>query len=306
MKDERRGELRVFVTVGLATIVALALLVGVPLWNVNRLNTWTGGATGIEVWGPLLAILISVTSMSVSGIFVFMSFRIDRGVRREARETATDMVNKTVGDVFRGAGTQITKYIEKAKGQVDQRLDEAAGAMEEVRGTVDTMQKKVATHKREVDTSFAHAQDDINKLFEDTVRSVNASFEGVRELTRMLQWEMFIPRLTAEPEHRQVALTWITYVEPPDGLSWEYRTWTPEGVFGDWMPIRPDVLDQPPAALEEPEIKGREWKYVAEHLADNQVYVFVVRAKTPWAGEVSSNEVSVKTPPPPLSNGGAA
>ena len=48
----------------------------------------------MNVWGPMIAVLVGLTMMTVSGIFIFMTFRIDRGTKLEAREEAQKTAKK--------------------------------------------------------------------------------------------------------------------------------------------------------------------------------------------------------------------
>ena len=362
--DERRRELQLYLAVALAGAVAIGLLVGVPLWSFARLSEWTRGTGGIDVWGPMIAILVSVTSMSVSGIFVFMSFRIDRGVKREARETTMLVVDETVRDIFEGAGVHITKNIDSVKTDVNdtlksakRKVDDIDATVGRVKTTVGAMETKVdelgsdiAASRATIEEQLDSAQERIDKLFVDAIGTVSESFEGVRKLGEKLRWELFVPRLRAEPRSQEVTLRWTTYVLPPDGLTWEYRMWEPNGEYGKWKPATPHVRtegdentqhenasepqddsgDPPETDREKPDADEegpgtdrvpqgadeadrdeeqeeqdavREWTCDIPGLIEDRIYGFVVRAKTPWGGEVSSNEVSAKTLSP-SSDGG--
>ena len=66
------------------------LMVGMPLLLAGYLGKVTGDADGLHVWGPMIATLLGLTTMTVAGIFLFMTFRIDRGVKLKATEVARD------------------------------------------------------------------------------------------------------------------------------------------------------------------------------------------------------------------------
>ena len=57
------------------------LMVGLPVLSASYLGKVSGDAGGVHVWAPMIATLLGLTTMTVAGIFLFMTFRIDRGVR---------------------------------------------------------------------------------------------------------------------------------------------------------------------------------------------------------------------------------
>ena len=77
-------------------LLLAAFMIGLPVWSIQRY----GATTEIDLWGPVLATLLGLTTMTVSGIFMFMTFRIDRGTKLKAEWTAKEIAEKTVREVI--------------------------------------------------------------------------------------------------------------------------------------------------------------------------------------------------------------
>ena len=134
----------------LLVLLLAAFMIGLPVWSVQRY----GATTGIDLWGPVVAMLLGLTTMTISGIFVFMTFRIDRGTKLRAEWTAKEIAKKTVEEV-----------VQKVMGQ---RIAEAQGA---IKNEFDTAKRKVV----EIDDDLARAKSDIDGHFQgaaDTMRTI--------------------------------------------------------------------------------------------------------------------------------------
>ena len=123
------------------------LMIGMPLLVAGYLGKVTGDAGGLAVWGPMIATLLGLTTMTVAGIFLFMTFRIDRGVRLRttvvaediAEEVAKETAVKRVDDFLAGKDiqTKLDKLLESATaaaGEFQSSLDSKAAEAESVLG----------------------------------------------------------------------------------------------------------------------------------------------------------------------------
>jgi len=90
-KDEEKWPFWAQFTLALvALLFGLLLTVVLPLFGAIYVGRIGGDAVGPGIWAPLIATLLGLTTLTVSGIFVFMTFRIDRGTRLRATTVAED------------------------------------------------------------------------------------------------------------------------------------------------------------------------------------------------------------------------
>lgn len=83
----------------------VVLWVGLPIatvqWPADS-SAQSGGAVDYE---PLMAVLIALTTTTIAAIFLFMTFRIDRGTRftaeRHAKEAAEEFLRQKTDDLMR-------------------------------------------------------------------------------------------------------------------------------------------------------------------------------------------------------------
>lgn len=66
-------------------VLAIAtFLIVLPVLAVRVLDTEYAFSSETDLWSTMIGILLGLTTMTVSGVFVFMTFRIERGARLEA------------------------------------------------------------------------------------------------------------------------------------------------------------------------------------------------------------------------------
>ena len=111
------GELLLAVS---ALAVIGILLIGLPVWSATQ---FSGGVAASDVWIPMMAVLVGLTTITVSGIFLFMTFRIDRGTKLQAEWTAKAVAETVACDQVAqsvSAARQTLKGIQdKAQASVD-------------------------------------------------------------------------------------------------------------------------------------------------------------------------------------------
>ena len=94
-----RPELQFALAIAVVLVVAVLVLFP-PIYTSHLLvdaGIETAGA--MSIWAPMLAVLIGLTTVTISGIFLFMTFRIDRGTERTAREVADEKAGKVAEEV---------------------------------------------------------------------------------------------------------------------------------------------------------------------------------------------------------------
>lgn len=110
----------------LCGMVLVALfLIGLPYVVTIAVD----GANGPEspgaakAWSAIVPSLLGLTTMTISGIFLFMTLRIDRGARAEAREAAEKKVEEIIKSKI---GAQLNDLLAEARGKNDVQVEEAS------------------------------------------------------------------------------------------------------------------------------------------------------------------------------------
>ena len=78
-----------FLLAVIALSIACVLLIWLPMEMVAKARNDTGNA-----FTTFIAVLVGLTTMTISGMFLFMTFRIDRGARLTAREEARSVAKE--------------------------------------------------------------------------------------------------------------------------------------------------------------------------------------------------------------------
>lgn len=71
-----------------AMILLGGVWIGIPLLSALKLVEPNLPSEGQVNYQPMMAVLIAMTTATIAGIFVFMTFRIDRGTRLKAERVA--------------------------------------------------------------------------------------------------------------------------------------------------------------------------------------------------------------------------
>ena len=113
------------------SLAAAAAWIGVPLIVVWRLmDQAVQVGRGVD-YQPMMAVLIAMTTATIAGTFLFMTFRIDRGTRLKAERVAREAADETLkglADKIEKMDKKVEKIVREAGDRVDaavnQRLDE--------------------------------------------------------------------------------------------------------------------------------------------------------------------------------------
>ena len=162
-------------------------MIVLPIWSVQKY----GATSGSDLWGPMLAMLIGLTTMTISGIFVFMTFRIDRGTKLTAHWTASKVATDTVEELVKKV---VGKKICKARKEIDGKLSEVAGETKAIGNTltaakarfdeqlaaadrgIKEMNGKIEAAKKRIGNRFVTLDEQVEKLFEDVKDQIEKSF----------------------------------------------------------------------------------------------------------------------------------
>lgn len=188
----------------LVVLLLAAFMIVLPIWSIQRYGTTTGS----DLWGPMLAVLIGLTTMTISGIFVFMTFRIDRGTKltaeRKAKKiaetTVTKIVENVIGKELRRTRNEIKDSLSNIPNDVSKVADELSGQLKEevpdkVNKVADELSsklkeemadnvKKVADElsgklKEEVGIELETAKNVIKERFDAFEKTVKNQFKGM-------------------------------------------------------------------------------------------------------------------------------
>ena len=81
-----------------AMILLGGVWIGIPLLSAWKLGHDNAQAAVPMNYEPMMAVLIAMTTVTITGVFVFMTFRIDRGTRLKAERVAKEKVGEIVKD----------------------------------------------------------------------------------------------------------------------------------------------------------------------------------------------------------------
>lgn len=161
-----------------ALLIVLALatfLIVLPVLVVRVLDTEYAFSSETDLWAAMIAILLGLTTMTVSGVFVFMTFRIDRGARLEARETAREEAKKAMKEYGRnvvdGLHEKLKAQFDDSKRKIDKLYSSVMTDVAEVADKAKTDVAKVAKRTKEDVSHFADTvKTDVAKVA-DTVKT---------------------------------------------------------------------------------------------------------------------------------------
>lgn len=170
----------------LAILLVVGFMMWLPVWSVERY----GATSGLDLWGPVMATLVGLTTMTISGIFVFMTFRIDRGTKltaqwtaqKVAKDTVAELVRKVIGEKIAKTRTtieeglakateemgEVKKGVTAAKARIDDQFAAASAEMK-------AMEEKIATAKQQVVKRFGTLETEVEKQFSDLKTGIEKS-----------------------------------------------------------------------------------------------------------------------------------
>ena len=127
-----------------AMILLGGVWIGIPLLMAWKLGYNNAQAAVPMDYDPMMAVLIAMTTVTITGIFVFMTFRIDRGTRLKAERVAKDKIDKLVK-------TELAKFAKTSEEELD---DFCRAYGEELRKFGATARGKFAKFKQNSDAKL--------------------------------------------------------------------------------------------------------------------------------------------------------
>ena len=89
-------------------------------------HVWTLGRFPHGADDTLVAVIVAIFGVLITGVFVFMTFRIDRGAKLEAQTTAKFEAEQVLKDVKENAEEAVRKAIERDEQQILKKASDAA------------------------------------------------------------------------------------------------------------------------------------------------------------------------------------
>ena len=160
----------------IALLLAAGLIV-LPVVGMAVLEDRYGlQPTGESVWGAMIAILLGLTTMTVSGIFVFMTFRIDRGARTEARKIAEKVVEQMQRVAIERVQRKIDGLLDETQIQLSENLvkvkkeisDREAELLEQAKLAVAAVGAASSEGTAKVADALAQGVGSVQDMFEET------------------------------------------------------------------------------------------------------------------------------------------
>ena len=176
-----------------ALMIAVFLIV-LPVLVVRVLDAQYAFSSESDLWAAMIAILLGLTTMTVSGIFVFMTFRIERGARLEARSTAEEAMDKYAKNVVNDMETKLNEQFGNSRKKIDRRfvrvLDEMSklvGGLKRMQGQVDHGTQNIQNEMSTLVDGVKKAQDQVGEGQQSIQREVSTLVDGLREVQRQVE-----------------------------------------------------------------------------------------------------------------------
>ena len=117
-------------------VLAIAtFLIVLPVLVVRVLDDEYAFSSETDLWAAMIGILLGLTTMTVSGVFVFMTFRIERGARLEAQDTAAKTAKETAKETMDNEKKAVINEMNK---KLKENFDNSRETMERLFSSVET------------------------------------------------------------------------------------------------------------------------------------------------------------------------
>ena len=152
-----------------AMILLGGVWIGIPLLMAWKLGYNNAQAAVPMDYDPMMAVLIAMTTVTITGIFVFMTFRIDRGTRLKAERVAKEKINELVNDKLeqfeRDAKTKLDLFAIDTKRQLDQLAEKSKEELDQLtKNSKEKLDAFDGTAKGKLDKFDETSKDKFNKL----------------------------------------------------------------------------------------------------------------------------------------------
>lgn len=234
-----------FIFAVLVLLVVSVLLIGLPILSASIVSNETAGIALTDVVIPMFAVLIALTSMLVTGTFVFMSFRIDRGTRlearreaakaakKEAKKQAEKQAEKTARHFLRSIESKFFKEVAELKKSV---MDKAMKAKSKINGSVDGIaehakgaEAQIVEHTSQAETEITQQakeyREGLSKVADTARESIEATAKEIsQKLAEFDEFKAITDQLMNSPKlEKRVEELLLTKVNSSLFIEWLER-----------------------------------------------------------------------------------
>lgn len=175
-----------FLLAVIALSIACVLLIWLPIEIGSRMasgsnDTGSTEETAFTTFAPMIVVFVGLTTMTISGMFLFMTFRIDRGARLTAREEAGREARKVAKEEAEMTARERTEQIAKEEiGSIredmvgnligetrklkERAVDYMVSARSEVGKEIDQFGEKLREAKDEFKKGKAQIEDSVEEV----------------------------------------------------------------------------------------------------------------------------------------------
>ena len=157
------------------TLVVVAIAVVAAILEIAFGDLPNGGMDGTGVNVDATGWLFAMIALLISGVYVFTTFRIDRGVKSEARETALEFAREIIPQLFEKETQKfLNKHADKLKAKANEKLQSAEEQVErQVNASSEAAEKKIGAAiekaKANADKRVEEAAEQIEQTFREDI-----------------------------------------------------------------------------------------------------------------------------------------
>ena len=158
-----------------AMVLAGILLIGLPLFIANLNFTEDRNQSNLDIWQTMITPLIGLTTMTISGIFVFMTFRIDRGARAEAIRTAQKVTEQYIErNIKKAVDEQLKAQFQEARIQTELKLNTSD---QQIGARIDASDKQMDARTVAVDERIRERFEDADERIRERTAAADKRIE---------------------------------------------------------------------------------------------------------------------------------
>lgn len=229
-------------------LAVAAIWIGMPLFAAWSLSARTVQAGGVVDYQPVLVVLVGMTTATITGTFVFMTFRIDRGTKKKAGEVARRAAKKAARRAAKKAAEKELKETKAAAKDAETAARAAEAAAKNARVAAETALDGVVD-PHQVDEKIAEKLDTVASP-EEIHRKVaeHITKDELREHVKaMLMIDVNAQAITDSAQEHAKSLDPGTILQISEHLKEAADAWaqciagekrTGWRFFGDWVRSR--------------------------------------------------------------------
>ena len=187
------------------------LWVGLPVISTLKF----GGNVPVNesgLWEPMVASMLGITTMTITAIFLFMTFRIDRGTKREAREEARETAVEKTKEIVKNAAKYAAKDATTAAKKAVEGAETAAKA---ATAHAEAAAKEI---KARLEREIRERDETIETKVRDSIEAAIATQVNDESLKRMFR-KVLVESFSAEERkalHVQTVTEWTQSMSPEE------------------------------------------------------------------------------------------